>query len=252
MSERRRRQAEGAAMTAAGVGSATAAANTGRLVGAYERKRLASINHRMNDASGKKKSQLGRAARKLRNRGRQNNRRIGLALTGFTVGAPLVWTGGRRVVEKKLDQYDWDAGMAGGLAAAGGYQLANYGTNPIQRRQEKKFPESAKRQVKDYGVKTFGADKRGNPDLPPKGDPRWKAYNRNYPKGTGGKIGAGRAKMDYGTYRRAYSRLQGGKTQMAITAGLGVAGGLAAMKANRKYDPPKGREYKYKRSRSMR
>lgn len=248
----RQRQLEGLGMAAGGVGLATAAANTGRLVGAYEEGAGRLIARRMNTATGKQKSQLGAAARKLRQPGRRNTRRIGFAGAGFAAAAPLFWTGGRRVVEKKLDQYDWDAGMAGGLAAAGGYQLANYATNPIQRRQEKNFSPEAKAKAKAWAKENFGTGKRGEPNMPPKGDPKWKNYNRNYPLNTGAQMKLGPVTMDYGKYRRAYSRLQGGKSQIAITAGLGVAGGIAALKANRKYDPVQGREYKYRASRSKR
>ena len=243
----RQRQLEGAGLAAGGVGLAAAATNTGRIVGGYERAYGKYLDRRMNTAKGRKKSELGAAAKKLRNMPRRNMRRIGFAGAGFAAAAPMFWVGGRRVVEKKLDQYDFDAGMAGGLAAAGGYQLANYGTNPLQARQEKKFPAEAKAKREVYAARTFGTDRRGKVNYPPSGDPKWKKYNRNYPLGTGGKMKLGPVTMDYGKYRRVYSRLQGGKTQVAITTGRGVAGGLAAMKANRRYDPVEGRQYKYKR-----
>ena len=145
-----------------------------------------------------------------------------LITAGFAAAAPNVWLGSRKVVEKKADQHDVDAFMGGALGTAGAYHGGLYATKKIDRRIENNIaadPDATKR-VRD-NKKKYGVPKNAS-----KGDRRWLAHHRNFPKGVPGS-----------KFKRAMSYAHGGKSQVAITGGLAALGGLAAAKVNRKVHP---------------
>jgi hypothetical protein len=166
-----------------------------------------------------------------------------LLTAGFATATPLVWHGSREYVQKKADKHDVDAFMGGALASAGAYQGLGYATHPWQYRQEKKFSPAAKARIDRHFADVFGTDKRGRPVKPGKGDPRYKKFGRTYPK-TDARMKMGPVSVPAHKYKRAMSRLQGGKTQIAVTGGVAAVGGLAAAKANRKFHPVEERKVK--------
>ena len=191
---------------------------------------------------GEASRQYGEKMKKLKARTGFKTR-AGLLTAGFATATPLVWHGSREYVQKKADKHDVDAFMAGALGTAGAYQGIGYATHPWQYKQERNFSPAAKDRIRQHQAETFGTDRRGRPMVPPKGDPRWKKFGRTYPK-TDARMKVGPVSVPAHKYKRAMSRLQAGKTQVAITGGLAAVGGLAAAKANRKFHPVEERKVK--------
>lgn len=150
-----------------------------------------------------------------------------LITAGFGAGVPLAWHGARNVVDKRLDKHDVDAGMAGALTGVGAWEAGLYSTKKIDRRIERNI-------AADKGASKILRQHRRNVGLPnnaPKGDTRWLKYHRTWPKDVPG-----------WKWKRTLSRLHGGKSQVAIAAGIGAVGAGTGLALNRKIDPVEGRK----------
>jgi hypothetical protein len=162
-----------------------------------------------------------RANRVLR-RAAGGKTRGALITAGFAAATPNVWLGARKVVEKAADAHDVDAFMAGALGTAGAYHGGLYATKRVDRRIEQNIAADPK-------VKQALTEHRRNVGLPKDaraGDARWLRYHREYPKSIPG-----------WKWKRTLSRLQGGKSQVAISGAAAVAGGMGAAAVNRRVDP---------------
>jgi hypothetical protein len=126
--------------------------------------------------------------------------------------------------------------MGGALAGAAGYQGAGYLTqlSGWEKRNYARFPDRAKQVIASHDRKVLRPN--GESTNPPKGHPAWKQHGRTYPK-TEAVMRLGRMEIPAHKYKRVMSRLQGGKTQVAITAGVAGAIGLGAAALNRKAHP---------------
>ena len=255
----RRKHVQGAAMAGVGGGALVAGLSSPRLVSAY-------ANNRSRKYAAQRDAELARYARfhpESRTKIKADNaakrvysaqmkalkRRTGfkpraLALTaGYSVATPLLWNGTREMFEK-ADQHDVDAFMGGSLLGAAAYQGTGYAMHPWQYKQESRLKKDPafKEAFMSHAKKHFGTDKRGNAILPPKGDPRWKAFHRSYPK-TDQVMHMGRVSVPVHQYKRVMSRLQGGKSQIVATSAAAAAAGLGAAALNRKIDPVDKRPY---------
>jgi hypothetical protein len=247
------RKAEGAAQAAAGGAALGVGLSTNRLVNAAERnavrfveerrakqvsslgpvrvrtvtgasknaKERAQTRTRANQARVNEVNRKANAKKKLIARASGAKTRGALITAGFATAAPNVWLGSRKAVEK-ADQHDVDAFMGGALAGAGAYHGGLYATKRVDRRFERSIantPDQAK--ILREHRRAVGLPKNAR-----KGDARWLKYHRQYPKSLPGS-----------KWKRALSYAQGGRSQVAITAGVAGATGLAAAKVNRKKHP---------------
>ena len=239
-----RNEKQGAAMIAGGAGALAAGLSSGRAVSAYEQSRISRIDRKIARAPkaerNKVASQLGAKRKKILSKKRGFKTRAGMLVAGYSVATPLVWAGGRKFVEK-ADKHDVDAFMGGALAGAGAYQGAGYMTQLTgwEKRNYARFPDRAKKVIASHDRKTLRPN--GERSNPPKGHPAWKKHGRTYPK-TDAVMRVGRMEIPAHKYKRVMSRLQGGKTQVAITAGAAGAAGLGAAALNRKVRPVSERE----------
>lgn len=258
----RRRQAGGVGLMAAGAGAGAVALSANRGVDAAER----AVNARIDRWAQGRKSRLpgygvsasGRpvpkapsgASRAQKDRARQAAKRrqgavneinrkanvarrvsrraaglptrAGLIGAGFSAAVPLTWLGARRVVDKAADKHDVDAFMGASMATGAAYHGGLYSTKRVDRRIErnvantKEYAATLRRHRKDSGL----------PKNASMGDARWIKYNRTYPKSIPG-----------WRWKRAMSRLQGGKSQVAISGALMAGAGAAGVAANRKIHP---------------
>jgi hypothetical protein len=262
-----RDKAEGVAQTAAGGAALGLGLSTNRIMntaqgrwdkkvnGKYDRM-LSSVPLGRDKAQKKERGKAVSVINQQRNQhltqnpykkigGAKGGGRVALISAGFAAAAPNIWMGSRKMVEK-ADKHDVDAFMGGALATAGAYHGALYATKgPLDRRFEREWKKSpnVKNAVRQH-AKKHGLDR----NKPPVGDTRWLKYHRDFPKqATNGPVPYRpdfKEKIPGARWKRAASRLQGGKTQIAITGGLAAVGGLAAAKANRKFHPVEERKVK--------
>lgn len=251
---------EGASQVAAGGAALGLGLSTNRLVNTAERRANEFVAARRAEAIGRVGNPVVRtvpgasvgAKQRAKERTKQNQGRINeinrkankanrvirsaaggktrgaLITAGFLTAAPSVWLGSRKMVEK-ADAHDVDAFMGGALGTAGVYHGALYSTKKIDRRIERNIAADPKlRSRLNEHRKATGLPKDAR-----KGDARWLRYHREYPKSIPG-----------WRWKRTMSRLQGGKSQVAITGALAGAGGLGAAALNRKIDPVEGRNVK--------
>jgi hypothetical protein len=250
------KKAEGAAQATAGGAALGLGLSTNRLMNGAEGRWDKKINARydrmmssvpLGETKEQKKQRGGAVSRINQERngelkknpykkitGAKGRGRAALLTAGFATGVPNIWLGSRKAVEK-ADKHDVDAFMAGALAGAGAYHGGLYATKRVDRKLAARvkagpdFQATERAHRKTHGLK-------GNPRI---GDARWKAYHRTYPKSTTlpkGAEGPTRP-MPGARWKRSLSRLQAGKTQVAITAGVAGATGLAGAKLNRKVHP---------------
>lgn len=249
-------KAEGTAQVAAGTAALGVGLSTNRLMNSVENRWDSKVNARYDRImssvpTGKDKA--GKRARgtavsvinQQRNEnlkknpykkisGTKGGGRVAMVTAGFAAGVPSIWMGSRKAVDK-ADKHDVDAFMGGALATAGAYHGGLYATKRVDRNLAQKIKTGPDFQATERSHrKTHGLNGPAR-----KGDARWLAYHRSYPKTTSLPQGAeGPVRpMPGAKWKRSMSRLQGGKTQIAITGALATGGGLAAAKVNRKVDP---------------
>lgn len=148
------------------------------------------------------------------------------------LGAPMMYLGGRKTVEKadkrkrQFTRGDYDAGAAGTVLGAGGVHAASQGLKIYE--QGPKGPEERIRQDPHHSatLKEHRAKLAESGVLPKNaggGHPGWVKYSRTYPKSLPG-----------ATMRRTIGYLGAGKTGVAVTGAMGAAGAVAGVKAKRR------------------
>lgn len=227
---------QGAALIATGAGALAAGLSSGRAVSAYENARVRRIDRKIAKtplaASHKIRSELGRSRKKILNNKSGFKTRAGVLIGGYSLATPLIWGGAHKFVEK-ADGNDVNAFMGGALVGAGAYQGAGYMTQLTgwEKRNYAGFSQRAKDTIRAHDKATLRSD--GRTTNPSKGNPAWKKHGRTYPK-TDAQMRLGPVSIPAHKYKRTMSRLQGGKTQVAITSGVAGLTGLATAKVNRK------------------
>lgn len=160
--------------------------------------------------------------------------RVALISGGLVGGSTALWAGGRRLadpVEKKASRQDVDAFAAGAAGGAGLYHGALYATKPIDRRIERALgaesPSSPARVALAEHQRALGIGRRKERGVNQRA---WLKYHRSYPKAVDTPIVVRGRKLPVKAWqwKRGLSYLQGGKTQLGITAGVAAASGLGA------------------------
>ena len=145
--------------------------------------------------------------------------RIAAMSTAMMSGTALAWHGGRNAVEKQLDHNDVDAGMAGALIGAAGYQGAMYATKPIDRKFERQLAQESP----EVRAKLAAHRSRtGVSGSTPIGDPKWLKYHRTYPM-----------RLPGAKFKRGMSYAHAGKTGVALTSAAAASAALIGVQGNR-------------------
>lgn len=159
--------------------------------------------------------------------------RVSLISGGLVGGSAALWAGGRRLADpvEKASKQDVDAFAAGAAGGAGLYHGALYATKPIDRRIERNLaaesPSSPARVALAEHQRKHGIGRRKERGVNQRA---WLRYHRSYPKAVDFPVTVAGKPLPVKAWqwKRGLSYLQGGKTQLGITAGVAAASGLGA------------------------